>query len=104
MLSNEQYFLKELEKTLEKSYGKEILVDPKDNWDAEKEEKFKESRRAIDKKIRKNFKSLPLVKCSECHKELLHSKDRAYIYEYGICLTCYNHKEDFKGLKNEPQN
>ena len=111
------YIIK-LEKAISKKYGEEAIENPRNGWDEEKEEKYKEQliklHQRQDEFYQKNekveldgfFVSKKLLikeeanrKCLSCKKYSFDIKDDVYMTKFNCCYECYHSVYLFKRIK-----
>jgi len=86
-----------IEKAISKKYGKKAIMNPKSNWNKDKEERFQKSAKKFYKKIseikdkrRKMNRGLTHGRpCPICSKYFLSTRDEAKLYKYGCCHDCF---------------
>lgn len=106
-MSKDYNYIAKVEQEITKKYGKEAVVNPKSNWNDEKEKQFakelSEHHKRLLKKNEKqtkedlggfkvskkllNKESVPF--CSVCSKQTRSVKDDVMIVKYDCCNACY---------------
>ena len=107
MVEKDFDYIARLEKAIKKKYGQETIINPKSNWDDEKEQQYLEQLKEYSKKqqaikeeserIEKDGFFLPknLInkknkrKCSVCGTYSFKKKDDLYINKFECCWLCY---------------
>ena len=107
MVEKDFDYIARLEKAIKKKYGQETIINPKSNWDDEKEQQYLEQLKEYSKKqqaikeeserIEKDGFFLPknLInrknkrKCSVCETYSFKIKDDLYINKFECCWLCY---------------
>ena len=95
-----------VEQAIAKKYGKETVVNPKSQWDDEKEKKYLDELKEVyyndikeedhDKEEvdgvfipKKLLKEESVRSCSTCKTYSFKSKDDVYMTKFGCCWNCY---------------
>lgn len=96
-----------IEKAIAKKYGVETIVNPKANWDEEKEKEYLEQMKEIYKKEQKNSKQSDKIEkdgffigkhlinrksernCPICEIYSFDMKDDVYMNRFECCFKCY---------------
>ncbi len=107
MVEKDFDYIARLEKAIKKKYGQEAIINPKSNWDDEKEQQYLEQLKEYSKKqqaakeeterIEKDGFFLPknLInkkskrKCIVCKAYSFKAKDDLYINKFECCWPCY---------------
>ena len=107
MVEKDFDYIARLEKAIKKKYGQETIINPKSNWDDEKEQQYLEQLKEYSKKqqaikeeserIEKDGFFLPknLInkkskrKCPICKTYSFKIKDDLYINKFECCWSCY---------------
>ena len=107
MVEKDFDYIARLEKAIKKKYGQETIINPKSNWDDEKEQQYLEQLKEYSKKqqaakeeserIEKDGFFLPknLInrknkrECSVCGTYSFKKKDDLYINKFECCWLCY---------------
>jgi len=100
-------YIARLEKAIKKKYGQEAIINPKSNWDDEKEKEYLEQSKEYSKKqqaikeeserIEKDGFFLPknLInkkskrKCPICKTYSFSNRDDLYMNKFQCCWPCY---------------
>ena len=96
-----------IEQAIEKKYGKEAVLHPRNNWDEEKEQKYLEQSKEFLKKQKVTKEKIEKVKkdgfliskklltkrsnrtCPVCNTYSFDIKDDVYMNKYECCFDCY---------------
>ena len=96
-----------IEKAIAKKYGEEAIANPNDKWDEEKEKKYLNEIKEMNKKVRKNstnndkitvngikvskklFNRDSASVCPVCSNMAKKTFDDVCILKYGCCGNCY---------------
>ena len=95
-----------VEQAIAKKYGEEAVVNPKSQWDDEKEKKYLDELKevyynnideedSIKEEVNGVFIPKKLLKeesnrsCSTCNTYSFKSKDDVYMTKFGCCWNCY---------------
>lgn len=107
MVEKDFDYIARLEEAIKKKYGQEAIINPKSNWDDEKEQQYLEQLKEYSKKqqatkeeterIEKDGFFLPknLInkkskrKCPVCNAYSFKIKDDLYINKFECCWSCY---------------
>jgi len=100
-------YIARLEKAIQKKYGRETIINPKSNWDDEKEQQYLEQLKEYSKKqqaikeeserVEKDGFFLPknLInkkskrKCPVCGTYSFSKRDDLYVNKFECCWLCY---------------
>jgi phage FluMu gp28-like protein len=100
-------YIARLEKSIQKKYGREAIINPKSNWDDEKEQQYLEQLKEYSKKqqdikeeserVEKDGFFLPknLInrkskrKCPVCETYSFDKRDDLYVNKFECCWMCY---------------
>ena len=96
-----------IEQAIEKKYGKEAVLHPRNNWDEEKEQKYLEQSKEFLKKQKVTKEKIEKVKkdgfliskklltkrsnrtCPVCNTYSFNIEDDVYMNKYDCCYSCY---------------
>ena len=87
-------YIAALEKAISKKYGDIAIINPKDNWDEEKEQKYEKEARKLYKKHTvisgnsKLFKKTERI-CPKCGEYSFSIDDDLYMNKFDCCYRCY---------------
>lgn len=98
-------YVEEVEKAIQKKYGKEAVQDPRANWDEAKEEEFlrqkkqQQKSKKTHKKEKKDVDGFLVSRkllnrkdtrtCPVCKKYSFEIKDDVYIKKFECCHNCF---------------
>ena len=106
MKNKDPNYAVKIEQAIAKKYGKETVVNPKSQWDDEKEKKYLDElkevyynnidKEDVDKEEvngvfipKKLLKEESSRSCSTCKTYSFKSKDDVYMTKFGCCWNCY---------------
>ena len=106
MKNKDPNYVIKVEQAIAKKYGKETVVNPKSQWDDEKEKKYLdelkevyynniEEEDSVKEEVNGVFIPKKLLKeesnrsCSTCNTYSFKSKDDVYMTKFGCCWNCY---------------
>tara|TARA_R100000152_G_C6781599_1_gene216460 strand:+ start:6392 stop:6784 length:393 start_codon:yes stop_codon:yes gene_type:complete len=100
-------YIAKLEKAIKQKYGEEAILNPKSNWDEEKEKEYLEQLKKIDLAKRSNEEETQKVEidgflvskklinrdsnrnCPVCEKYSFSIQDDIYMLKYDCCEKCF---------------
>jgi len=113
-VSKDWDYIARVEKSIKRKYGEDAVINPKGNWDDEKEkdylealkEQYRRSRNSAADKVELNGVFVPrklLIKdskrkCPVCDVYSFNTKDDVYMSKFDCCYGCYvqwvEHREE----------
>ena len=96
-----------IEQAIEKKYGKEAILHPRDNWDEKKELEYLQQTEEASKKDRRKKENIEKIEnvwfliskklltkrsnrtCPVCETYSFDIKDDVYMNKYDCCFKCY---------------